>query len=298
MRIAPISPNAKEMIIFFMDFGIPAKVSIFEILTINPMHNKKLALVTGATGAIGKSIARLILTTGKYKVLMVVRNEDKAKKVKDEIIHLTGLLDIDYAVVDLGVKKQIFQFAQSIHEPVNILVNNAALTPKKRTETLAGIEMQFAVNVLGYFWMTNAFTPHLKSGAPSRVVNVASYWAGGLNLTDLEFRSRPYDNDTAYRQSKQANRMLTVAFAEQLAPFSIAVNACHPGDVNSALSNSMGFGGHETPDQGAGTPVWLATSHEPEGITGKYFEHRREQVCSFSRDAKGIERLVEICSGY
>jgi NAD(P)-dependent dehydrogenase (short-subunit alcohol dehydrogenase family) len=146
--------------------------------------------------------------------------------------------------------------------------------------------------------MADAFTAHLKAGAPSRIVNVASYWAGGLDLSDLEFKRRQYDNDTAYRQSKQANRMLTVALAGRLAPLNIAVNACHPGDVNSALSNSMGFGGHETPDQGAATPVWLATSSEIEGITGKYFEHRREQVCSFSRDVKTIEKLYEICSGY
>jgi NAD(P)-dependent dehydrogenase (short-subunit alcohol dehydrogenase family) len=262
------------------------------------MHNKKLALVTGATGAIGISIARLILTTGKFRVLMVVRNGDKAVKVKEDIVRLTGLHDIDYAVVDLSVKKQIYQFAESIKDPVHILVNNAAFTPKKRTETLAGIEMQFAANVLGYFWMIDAFTPHLKAGAPSRVVNVASYWAGGLDLADLEFRNRSYDNDTAYRQSKQADRMLTVAFSERLAQYNVTVNACHPGDVNSTLSNSMGFGGHETPDQGAGTPVWLATSHEVEGITGKYFEHRREQACSFSRDVHGVEKLFGICSEY
>jgi NAD(P)-dependent dehydrogenase (short-subunit alcohol dehydrogenase family) len=262
------------------------------------MHNKKLALVTGATGAIGKSIARLILTTGKFRVIMVVRNEEKALRVKEDILRLTGLTDINYEVVDLSVKQQIYDLAAKINEPVHVLINNAAFTPKRRMETLAGIEMQFAANVLGYFWMIEAFTAHLKAGAPSRVVNVASYWAGGLDLSDLEFKFRHYDNDTAYRQSKQANRMLTVAFSDRLSPFRITVNACHPGDVNSALSNSMGFGGHETPDQGAATPVWLAIGGEADGMTGKYFEHRREQACSFSRDQKGIERLFEICKGF
>jgi NAD(P)-dependent dehydrogenase (short-subunit alcohol dehydrogenase family) len=152
--------------------------------------------------------------------------------------------------------------------------------------------------VLGYFWMIQAFTPHLKDAAPSRVVNVASYWAGGLDLTDLEFRHRHYDNDSAYRQSKQADRMLTVAFSGRLSPLNITVNACHPGDVNSALSNSMGFGGHETPDQGADTPVWLATSPGLEGITGKYFEHRKQKACSFSRDTTKIEELFKICESY
>jgi retinol dehydrogenase-13 len=260
------------------------------------MHHKKLALVTGATGAIGKSIARLILTTGKYRVIMIARNEEKAVKAREEILRLTGLPDISYEIVDLSVKKQIYDLAAKIKEPVHVLVNNAAYTPKRRSETHDGIEMQFATNVLGYFWMIDAFTGQLKSGAPSRVVNVASYWAGGLDLSDLEFKSRTYDNDTAYRQSKQANRMLTLAFANRLEPFYITVNACHPGDVNSALSNSMGFGGHETPDQGAATPVWLATGSEVEGITGKYYEHRREMRCEFSRDLDKVEKLYALCS--
>jgi NAD(P)-dependent dehydrogenase (short-subunit alcohol dehydrogenase family) len=91
-------------------------------------------------------------------------------------------------------------------------------------------------------------------------VNVASYWAGGLDLGDLEFKRRPYDNDQAYRQSKQADRMLSVAFAERLREHRVWVNACHPGDVRSRLSANLGFGGHETPEQGAATPVWLATA--------------------------------------
>jgi NAD(P)-dependent dehydrogenase (short-subunit alcohol dehydrogenase family) len=76
--------------------------------------------------------------------------------------------------------------------------------------------------------LTDVFTDILKASAPARAVNVASYWAGGLDLTDLEFKRRNYDNDKAYRQSKQANRMLSAAFAEKLKPHQIAVKACHP----------------------------------------------------------------------
>lgn len=262
------------------------------------MKIKKLALVTGATGAIGKAIARQLVATGDYRVLMVIKNEDKALKVMEDIRKLTRCVDIRYAVTDLSRKSQIVELASAIKEPVHVLVNNAAITPHNRTESPEGIEMQFAANVLGYFWMMEAFTPHLKSGAPSRVVNVASYWAGGMDTADLEFKQRRYDNDSAYRQSKQANRMLSAAFSSRLAPFKITVNACHPGDVNSALSNSMGFGGHESPDEGADTPVWLAISPEVEGITGKYFEHRKQLVCSFSRDLLEVERLYEMCRKY
>ncbi len=262
------------------------------------MDNNKLAIITGATGAIGKAIARQVLSTGNYHVLMVAKNEEKAKNVLAEMVKQAGTDAISYAVVDLSRKKQVYDFAGSVKGPVHLLINNAADTPRKRTESEDGIEVQFATNVLGYFWMIDAFTPHLRSGAPSRIVNVASYWAGGLDLNDLEFRQRHYDNDTSYRQSKQANRMLTVAFAKRLAAFNITVNACHPGDVNSALSNSMGFGGHEPPDKGADTPVWLATSQEVEGITGKYFEHRRQQVCGFSKNLELIEKLFEVCQSY
>jgi retinol dehydrogenase 12 len=262
------------------------------------MNDKKLALVTGATGAIGKAITGRLAGKENFRVIMIARNEEKARGVMEDIKRKANSADISYVIADLSRKAQIFELASAIREPVDVLVNNAADTPRKRTETPEGIEMQFAANVLGYYWMMEAFTPHLKAGSPSRIVNVASYWAGGLDISDLEFKRRPYDNDTAYRQSKQADRMLTAAFAGRLAPFGITVNACHPGDVNSALSNSMGFGGHESPDQGADTPVWLSVSQDVMGITGKYYEHRRQQDCGFSNDIEKVEKLFDICRRY
>jgi NAD(P)-dependent dehydrogenase (short-subunit alcohol dehydrogenase family) len=188
--------------------------------------------------------------------------------------------------------------AERWHGPLHILVNNAAVTPRKRQETFEGIEVQFATNVLGYFWMTQAFTGHLRQSAPARVVNVASYWAGDLDLDDLEFKRRIYRNGTAYRQSKQANRMLTVALAERLRSYDISVNACHPGDVNSSLSNNLGFGGHDTPEEGAKTPVWLATSSVGQQVAGQYFEHMREVRCRFGENKQAVEALYEACLAY
>ncbi len=89
--------------------------------------------------------------------------------------------------------------------------------------------------------MIQLFSECLKQSAPARVINVASYWAGDLDLADLEFKQRRYSNGAAYRQSKRANRMLTVAFAARLKPYDVTVNACHPGDVNSRLSNDLGY---------------------------------------------------------
>ena len=179
---------------------------------------------------------------------------------------------------------------------MHLLVNNAATAPHKRTETSEGIEVQWATNVLGYFWMIEYFQPFMDGQSGARIVNVASYWAGGMDLNDPEFKSRSYDNDVAYRQAKQANRMLSVAFSERLKSKGITVNACHPGDVNSKLSNAFGFGGSESPEQGAVTPLFLSLSEEVHRVTGKYYEHMKPVACPFSRDHEAIERLYDICN--
>jgi retinol dehydrogenase-13 len=146
--------------------------------------------------------------------------------------------------------------------------------------------------------MIQSLSEHLKRSAPSRVVNVASYWAGDLDLADLEFKRRRYDNNQAYRQSKQADRMLTVSFAERLKPFGVSVNACHPGDVRSALSNNLGFVGHQTPDEGARTPVWLALEPIGHEQSGKYFEQMQAVRCPFAADRESVNGLYEACLRY
>jgi len=262
------------------------------------MKDKSSVLVTGATGAIGKSIARLIAEQDNTMVTIVARNESKAQKTVEELIQSSGNTNISYRICDLSNQDDIKALAQGWELPLQALINDAAVTPRKREETADGIEMQWATNVLGYFWMMKYFSPVLEKHGPSRIVNVASYWAGNLDLTDPEFKQRHYHNDTAYRQSKQADRMLTVSFARKLKDKGISVNACHPGDVRSTLASNLGYGGHETPDQGAETPVWVATAPELEGNTGKYFEHMRESHCSYGSDREMTERLYEICDSY
>ena len=199
-------------------------------------------------------------------------------------------------VVDVSRKSEIFAFAERWQGRLDVLINNAAVAPRRRVLTPEGLELEFATNIMGYVWMMRAFEKILRASVPARVVNVASYWAGDLALGDLQFERRAYDNNTAYRQSKQANRMLTVSFAERWAGTGITVNSCHPGDANSTLSNALGFGGHETPEQAAATPVWLATDATLHGITGRYFAQRRMRSCEFARDKEAIAALDEICA--
>lgn len=256
----------------------------------------KTALVTGATGTIGKAIARR-LATKKFRVILVARNKEKAETALREIRDQTKA-EVDCLLGDLSRKRDIKKIAEEWNDPVHILINNAGATPVERMETAEGIELQWATNVLGYFWTTRYFTPHLEESGEARVINVASYWAGGLNLSDPEFKQRPYDNDAAYRQSKQADRMLAYAFSERLKAKNITVNACHPGDVRSKLSGDLGFGGSQTPDEAADTPVWLATETEGGEYTGAYFAHRKKATCPYQSDKTGIEKLFELCDSY
>lgn len=261
----------------------------------------KTAIVTGATGAIGKAIA-LQMAQKKYRVIMVCRNPQKAESAQKEIIQKSGNPEVLVRLCDLARLSEIQELSTEITEPIDVLINNAAVTPRNREETPEGLEVQFATNVLSYFWMSLAFYKNLvrasQEAGSARIVNVASFWAGDLDLNDLQFSKRRYSNSTAYRQSKQANRMLTVAFAQKYAKNNILVNSCHPGEVSSALSNSMGFGGHDSPERGAQTPVWLATSGEVAVKTGRWFAHLREEPCSFSQDKIAIGKLYEICRSF
>jgi NAD(P)-dependent dehydrogenase (short-subunit alcohol dehydrogenase family) len=259
---------------------------------------QRVAAVTGASGAIGMAIARQLAALPKYTVVLLCRDAGKAARCTQHITQVTGNPRVRYELVDVSRRASIVALTERWEGPLHVLVNNAAITPRRRQCTPEGIELQFATNVLGYYWMSEAFARSLGRETDARLINVASYWAGGLDLADLEFKQRPYDNDAAYRQSKQADRMLTAAFASRLEPFGIRVNACHPGDVNSTLSRDLGFGGHESPDAGASTPVWLATGDAGGRYTGRYFEHQREVRCPFARDAAAVEALYAACQSY
>jgi NAD(P)-dependent dehydrogenase (short-subunit alcohol dehydrogenase family) len=263
----------------------------------NDNMDQKTALVTGSTGAIGKAICRQLASKG-LQVIILARDEIKAQHTAKEIIAISKNRQVRYEIADLSIHADILALSERWEGPLHVLINNAGITPRTRQENAEGIELQFATNVLGYFRMTQAFQEILGASAPARIVDVASYWAGGLVLDDLEFKQRTYRVGAAYRQSKQANRMLVAAWADRLKPDGITINACHPGDVNSTLSNNLGFSGSQSPDQGAKTPVWLATSTKGGEVTGGYFEDKAAQPDRFTKDRQGVEALFEVCKSF
>jgi len=258
----------------------------------------RTAVVTGATGAIGRAIATGLAQAADMSVVLACRAPVRGQKAAEAIQRQSDNSSIRVEQVDLSVERSVREFARRLESPVDILVNCAAVAPRQRSTTVEGLELQFATNVLGYLWMSLHLRDALRLATLARVVNVASYWAGGLDIADLQFERRPYDNDTAYRQSKQANRMLSTALARLWSDERISVTCCHPGDVHSTLSHSLGFGGSETPEQAARTPLWLALETGGLEQSGRYFEHQRAVECRFSTDREAVQLLFAKCAGF
>lgn len=163
---------------------------------------KKNAIVTGAYGAIGKAISLGIAKDQNIELTLIGRDERKLSDLVNRITALTNNQNVDFKVVDLCYQSEIVELAKAWNKPLDILINNAATTPRQRTENKDGIEIQWATNVLGYYYMIKYLSSKMEQRKDARIVNVASYWAGGMYLNDVEFKQRRYDNDSAYRQSK------------------------------------------------------------------------------------------------
>jgi NAD(P)-dependent dehydrogenase (short-subunit alcohol dehydrogenase family) len=268
----------------------------------------RTAIVTGASAGIGKEIARG-LALARARVILACRNREKGEAAREDIASDSCNDAIELLLVDTSSRASIASFAdefQSKHDALHILVNNAGVWGKERKESVDGIELTWATNVLGYFRLTNALLPLLKKSAPSRIINVASKLARDLDLSDVEFKRRKWNAQSAYAQSKQADRMLTWELAERLEGSKVTANAVHPGLIASELSreNTTGlygaiFAGYfryfgKTTTEGADNSVWLATSDETEMSSGNYYEGRKIKRCKY-RDPAAQKALWELC---
>ena len=267
----------------------------------------KTCLVTGANAGIGKAVAQELARLGA-RVVLACRSAEKGEAARREIEGATGNHDLEVMTVDLSSRRSIAPFVESFakrHPALHVLVNNAGVWLEKRQESVDGIEITWATNVLGYFRLTDRLLPALKAAPAARVVNVASQLAGGLDLADVEFKRRAYGGRAAYAQSKQADRMLTWALARRLDGTTVTANALHPGFVTTELfSKAGGFMGVVAsayaklaalkPDQGADTAAWLAASPEVQGRNGLFWIERQERRCRF-RDPNAEEALWALC---
>jgi len=253
--------------------------------TLKTSMQGKVCIVTGANSGIGKATALGLAQMGAT-VVMVCRSQDKGEKAQNEIKEKSGNDAIHLIIADLSSQASIRQLAENIqqrYQQLHVLINNAGAVNLRRRETTDGFEMTFAVNYLAPFLLTNLLLDKLEASAPSRIVNVSSesHQSGNIKMDDLELE-KGYRLMRAYEQSKLALVLFTYELARRLQGTGVTANCLHPGFVATNIGqNGVGSVGRSitklifstgiSPEEGAKTSIYLATSPEIEGVTGKYF---------------------------
>ena len=260
---------------------------------VNSGMGGKVILITGGTSGIGKAAATALAGMGAT-VVITGRNEERGKRALQEIREESGNDGVELILADLTVQDEVRHLAEELrerHNQLEVLVNNAGLVLSERTETPDGIETQLAINHLAPFLLTNLLLDLLKESAPSRIVTVSSdahRWAK-IDLDDLQSRKR-YRGMQVYGKTKLANIMFTYELAERLEGTGVTANCMHPGGVNTNFGNNQGGPMNllfrlfkpfmRSPEQGADTLIYLASSPEVEGMTGKYLADRKVKAAS------------------
>jgi retinol dehydrogenase 12 len=270
--------------------------------------SEQVCLVTGASGGIGKVMAREIARQG-MQVLVISRNEARCAAAVAEIREATANQQVDYLVADLSSQEQVRELARRFRQQykrLDVLINNAGGFFMKRLLSEDGIEMTWALNHLSYFLLTNLLSDMLADSSPARVINVSSnaHLSGSINFNDLEGK-RFFFGWRAYAQSKLANILFTFELARCLEGSGVTANAMHPGYVATGFGlNNAGPVGFFirlshifaiSPEEGAKTGVFLATSPELEGVTGKYFVKQKPvPAAKAAYDQEAARRLWKL----
>lgn len=249
----------------------------------------KVCLVTGATSGIGEVTAREIARIG-CRVVITARNEQKADDAVKKLRAESGSFEIDSLVADLSSQAEVRKLADQFkreNDRLDILINNAGAIYLRRSLSPDGIEMTLAVNHLAPFLLTNMLLDLLIKSAPSRIINVASNSHVGqeIDFSDLESRNG-YRFMRVYGRSKLANVLFTYELSRRLAGKGVTVNALHPGLVGTNMGANNGWLVKfflplfrlvsMSPDEGAETSIYLASSSEVEGVSGKYFYQKKQ----------------------
>jgi NAD(P)-dependent dehydrogenase (short-subunit alcohol dehydrogenase family) len=248
----------------------------------------KTVVITGGNSGIGLETAVALANAGA-KTLITVRDRARGEAAVTDIRARSGRDDVDLVVFDLGSIASTRQGAVDILarcDRIDVLVNNAGVVLSSRSETDDGLEATFAINHLGPFVLTELLLDRIKSSAPARIVNVASTAhkgaRKGLNFDDLQ-SSLAYGGMQVYSKSKLANIYFTSELARRLEGTGVTVNCLHPGTVATGYgrdgdaSGVLAFGLKVikpfilSAAKGARTSIYLASSPDVAGVTGRYF---------------------------
>jgi NAD(P)-dependent dehydrogenase (short-subunit alcohol dehydrogenase family) len=260
----------------------------------------KVCLITGASTGIGAETAVGLGRLGAT-VVILCRDSQRGEAARADIERKSRNKNVSLMLCDLSSQREIREFAgrfQRSYDRLDVLINNAGVLMPRRSITEDGLETTFAINHLGYFLLTKLLLDLLKKSAQSRIVNVASavHAYGHIDLSDLQ-AERDYGSFRAYANSKLANILFTRALARRLAGTAVTANCLHPGAVATALFRRLPRFLEMliklvtlSPERGARTSVYLASSGEVAGVTGKYFVRCRE--APISKEA-GDDKLGE-----
>jgi NAD(P)-dependent dehydrogenase (short-subunit alcohol dehydrogenase family) len=269
---------------------------------------EKVCLITGATSGIGKATSMGLANMGA-SVVMVGRDRGRGEAALAEIKEGSANASVDLMLSDLSSQEQVRRLADEFKETytrLDVLINNAGGFHSKRITTADGLETTFAVNHLAYFLLTNLLLDVLEASAPSRVVNVSSgdHSNGTIDFDDLQ-GEKGYKGAKAYSQSKLANVLFTYELARRLEGTGVTANCLHPGVVGtnfgSGVSGVSGFMVRaltplmKSPEKGAETSIYLASSPELQGLSGRYFVKKAGARSSdASRDERTARGLWEV----
>ena len=248
----------------------------------------KTVLITGANAGIGLTTSVGLAKLGA-RVLMVSRDEGRGRKAHQLVKEKSGNSDVNLLISDLSDQDSIRKLAREVKEgfgELHVLLNNAAVIPRRREVTGDGFERQFAVNHLAYFLLTGLLIELLKANSPARIVNVSSQVHAGavINFEDLH-SERTYTRTKVYGRTKLANILFTHELARRLEGTGVTTNCLHPGIVATNLLADAGGLPRKLKavtriisvdaEAGARTSVYLASSEEVEGVSGRYFVKER-----------------------
>jgi NAD(P)-dependent dehydrogenase (short-subunit alcohol dehydrogenase family) len=264
----------------------------------------KICMITGSNSGIGKETALGLARLGAT-VVMVCRDQSKGKAAQAEIKQKSGNPFVDLLIADLSSQQSIRQLAQAVrvrYPQLHILVNNAGIiNPRQRAVTIDGMEKTFAVNHLAPFLLTNLLLDHMKASAPARIVTVASSAQNAINFDDLQ-HEKHYSVWEIYGQSKLATILFTYELARRLEGTGVTANCLHPGIVSTNLAHDLNplFRAmarllFTSPEKGAQNSIYVASSPEVEGKSGKYFVKQCEARSSAaSYDSASAQRLWQV----
>ena len=266
----------------------------------------KVCLITGSNSGIGYATTSA-LAEMDATVVMAVRNRKRGEIARSNIVEKTQNKKLEIMICDVSSKYSISAFVKEFSENYNrldVLINNAGAVFSKRQTTEDGFERSFAVNYLGPFQLTYKLFPILKSSSPSRVINVSSgmHKTGKINFEDLQ-RNQNYNEMQVYADTKLMVTTITYEWAQRLEGTGVSVNVVEPGFVATNLGRNSGsiisrlsFGLMRfiqvSPEKGAETSVYMASSNEVEGVTGKCYAKLKETTTSkMSYDTATQKRL-------